>query len=79
MNAFADFRRLRPGDGRRGNPAQKAKELARWRMVQRVSSNGGTRADVCSETGLSEAGLQSMIYRRTGSTRWPIGIGSTDI
>ena len=55
----------------KGRSVLSEKYAVRWRKVKEMASEGATFQEVIDETGLSEAGLKSLLYRETGKSTWP--------
>lgn len=45
---------------------------ARWVLLCRASDDGMDRAAAASRARLTPAGMNTLLYRRSGSTAWPL-------
>jgi hypothetical protein len=56
----------------RARDARHALTRARFAMLCRASAACEERAEAASLAGLSLAGMNTLLYRRRGSTAWPM-------
>lgn len=57
---------------RRAHATNKARSEARFRALQEASENGVSIEDASAITGLKVEGIKTLIYKKTGSSRWPM-------
>lgn len=51
---------------------KKAKAAARFRIARDCSDEGLSKEEAAARAGLTVGGLETLLYRETGSTGWPI-------
>jgi hypothetical protein len=56
-----------------GDAKRKAQSDARFNIVRHASEDGLSKRDAASRAGLSEAGLDTLLYKKLKTTRWPLG------
>lgn len=56
--------------------ARKAMSQARWTVLCRASDDGMDRAAAAARARLSPAGMTTLLYRRRGTSAWPLKEGN---
>ena len=56
----------------RAQAVRVAKAAARFHIIRDCSDEGLTKADAAARAGLSVGGVDTMLYRVLGTSRWPI-------
>lgn len=56
----------------KSHAGNRARGLALWNRARQLSSEGVAKKDAAQRLGLSDAGLNTMLYKRCRSQRWPI-------
>lgn len=51
--------------------ALQARERARWTIVRDAAAEAVDRAEAARRAGLTVGGLNTLLYRRRGTTAWP--------
>lgn len=57
--------------------SRRAVTSARFEVLRRASEAGEDRADAARRAGLTVRGMNSLLYRRQGTTDWPLAAGPT--
>lgn len=57
---------------KKGHIVKAARANLRWQTARDISLSGGTKDDALAATGLTLAGLNGLLRKRTGSQLWPI-------
>lgn len=62
----------------KAHAATRAKGLLHWNMARDCSDEGLTKLEAQRRLGMTEAGLNTLLRRNTGTQRWPIGANNAD-
>jgi hypothetical protein len=55
--------------------SKRAKAQSRFNIIRHASTDGKTKEQAANEARLTLAGLNTLLYRELGSTKWPLDLG----